>query len=145
MSINILYHSRIIYHFRSLLFLVCVLQRKLQFRPELRVTAAQSLQQQGRLLLKLLQLALCAFILLDQLICAHGDSQQARFVENVVGIAEAFLFVSVHGGGILVLFSMHPVAVNLSPQFICVGQQRTGPCQRGERLVVQLLPTLGCL
>lgn len=131
--------------FRSLLFLVRVLQGELQFRPELRVTAAQSLQQQSCLLLKLLQLALRALILLDQLIRAHGDSQQAWFVENVVGIAEAFLFVNVHWGGILVLFSIHPVAVNLSPQFICVGQQRAGPCQRGERLVTQLLLTFSCL
>lgn len=131
--------------FSSPLIFVCVLQRELQFSPELRVSAAQGLQQQSRLLLKLLQLALGALILLDQLLCAHGDPQQAGFVENVVGIAETFLFVIVHREGILVFVSMHPVAVNVCPEFICVGGQTAGPCQRGKRLVTELLLTLSHL
>lgn len=130
--------------FSSPLLHVCVLQRELQFSPELRVSTAQSLQQQSRLLLKLLQLALSALVILDQLLRAHGDPQQARFVENVVGIAEAFQFVVVHGEGILVFVSMHPVAVHLCPEII-IGGQRAGPCQRGKTLITEELLTLGCL
>lgn len=131
--------------FSSTLLLVCVLQRELQFSPELRVSAAQSFQQQSRLLLELLQLALGALILLDQLLCAHGDPQQARLVENVVGIAETFQFVVVNREVVLVLVNLHPVAVNVCPEFIHVGEQRAGPCQRGEGLVTELFPTLSCL
>lgn len=94
MSINLLLQDCL--SFSPPLLLVCVLQRKLQFRPELGVPAAQSLQKQTCLLLKLLQLALGALILLDQLLCAHGDPQQSRIVENVVGIAETFQFVTFH-------------------------------------------------
>lgn len=131
--------------FSSPLLHVCVLHRELQFSPELRVSTAQSLQQQSRLLLKLLQLALSALVILDQLLCAHGDPQQARFVENVVGIAETFQFIVVHGEGILVLVSMHPVAVNLCPEFICVGGQRAGPYQWGQTLITEELLTLSRL
>lgn len=142
MSIDILRQDSL--SFSSTLLLVSVLQRELQFSPELRVPAAQSLQQQSRLLLKLLQLTLGALILLDQLLCAHGDPQQARFVENVVGIAETFQFVNVHRECV-VLVSIHHVIVNICPEFICVGEQRAAPCQRGERLVTELLLTLSFL
>lgn len=136
MSVNILLQDSL--SFSSPLLLLCVLQRKLQFRPELGVSAAQSLQQQTCLLMKLLQLALGALIFLDQLLCAHCDPQQSRFVENIVGITETFQFVIFHRGAMPI--SMHCV-VNLCPEFICVGGLGRGSCQQGERIVLKL----GCL
>lgn len=79
-----------------------VLQREMEFSPEMRVSAAQSLQQQVSVLLQLAQQALGALILFDKLLRAHRDPQQARLVEDIVGIAEAFQFVAVHGDGIMV-------------------------------------------
>lgn len=97
------------------MFTVCVLQGELEFSPELWVPAVQSVQQQGRLLPELVQLTLGALVLLHQLLRAHCDPQQAGLAENVVGVAEAFQFVTVHGDGVLVSYS---------PKTVCVGGRR---------------------
>lgn len=128
LSVNTLPHSFL--SFGSPLLLVRVLQRELQFGPELGLSAAQSLEQQTRLLPQLLQLPLGAFVLLNELLCAHGDAQQSRLVENVVGIAKSFPFARVHRG-ILVVIHL------ICPAFICIGGQRAVACQEGERTLLK--------
>lgn len=86
------------------------------------------------MLLQLLQLALGALVLLDQLLGAHGDAQQARLVEDVVGIAESLAPVTVRRGGVVV--SVQPVQVARCPEFIHVEGQGVGACQEGERRVL---------
>lgn len=53
------------------------------------VAAVQGLQEEVRLLLQLLQLALGAAVLPVELFGSESDVQQARLAQNVVGVAEA--------------------------------------------------------
>lgn len=65
---------------------------------------------------------------------AHGDAKQTRLVEDVVGVAEPLLPVSVRRGGILLI--VHPVEVARCPEFVRVEGQRVTTCQEGERCVL---------
>lgn len=79
----------------SVSFSACFLKAGLQLDADAGVAAVQSLKEKVCLLLQLVQLGLGAAVLPVELFGSESDVQQARFTQNIVGVAEALpLYVS---------------------------------------------------